>query len=389
MTGGTIGGGWLAAGNLANTVTVNSSTGGSVISTTIQMVPLNGNTPGTTLTFNVAQNGSAPYDLLMSGPIVDYSPASAFMAVIKSGPGLMVMSGSNTYSSSTTVSGGTLQIGNGGSGEYLASQSITMSNNATVAFNHNDALSYGGAISGSGQLVKLGTGVLDLSGTSTYNGPTTISAGTLELDGGGENLPTATALSIASGGAFDLAGNPQTVGSLSGSAGAIVTTSYSGVGNVAALTVSPTSGATMFAGNISGAMALLLSGSGELILSGSNSYTNGTTVSGGTLDIAAPSALAGSGLVTIAAGGRLVLGSGAGIGSLLAASSPVDSGAVALTAAAAPATLDGYESASENMAALGGAPALPPGGAGAPPAETPRPCRNRGRRSCSAPPLSG
>ena len=102
-----------------------------------------------------------------------------------------------------------------------------MSNNATVAFNHTDPLSYGGAISGSGQLIKLGTGVLDLSGTSTYSGPTTISAGTLELDGNGNNLPAATALTIASSGVLDLAGVPQTVGSLSGSAGAIVTNHYS------------------------------------------------------------------------------------------------------------------------------------------------------------------
>ena len=64
-----------------------------------------------------------------------------------------------TATRATTVNGGTLQIGNGGSGEYLASPSVTMSNNATVAFNHADPLSYGGAISGSGQLIKLGTGV--------------------------------------------------------------------------------------------------------------------------------------------------------------------------------------------------------------------------------------
>ena len=83
-----------------------------------------------------------------------------------------------------------------------------MSNNAAVAFNHADPLSYGGAISGSGQLIKLGAGVLDLSGTSTYSGPTTISAGTVELDGNGENLPLATALTIASGGVLDLGRGP-------------------------------------------------------------------------------------------------------------------------------------------------------------------------------------
>ena len=241
-----------------------------------------------------------------------------------------------------------------------------MSNNATVAFNHADPLSYSGTISGSGQLIKLGTGVPRPRRHGTYSGPTTISAGTLELDGNGNNLPAATALTIASSGVLDLAGNPQTVGSLSGSAGAIIMNSLSPAYS-STLTVAPSSGSTTtFAGNIIGNIALALSGSGELTLSGTNTYTGGTTVSGGTLDIAAPSALSGSGLVTIAAGGRLVLGSGAGIGALLAASSPAGSDAVALSAAAsAPATIGGYENASGNMATLGDAPPLSQGGGGA------------------------
>ena len=211
-------------------------------------------------------------------------------------------------------------------------------------------------------MIKLGSGNLDLVGSGTYSGPTTISAGTLELDGGGDNLPAATALTIASSGVLDLAGNPLTVGSLSGPTRAVVTNRYASYPST--LTVAPSSGSTTFAGNIIGNNALALSGSGQLTLSGTNTYYGGTTVSGGTLDIAAPSALSGSGLATIAAGGRLVLGSGAGIGALLAASSPVSSGAVALSAAATPATIGGYESASENMATLGGAPASSQGGAG-------------------------
>ena len=284
--------------------------------------------------------------------------------LIKQGPGTMILSGANSYTGPTTINGGTLQIGAGGSGEFLASPSIAMSNNATVAFNHSDTLDYSGAISGSGQLVKAGSGRLTLGGTNanTYSGATTISAGTLALDYD-NRLATATALTIASSGVLDLAGNAQTVGSLSGSAGAIVANSAPAY--LSTLTVNPVSGAMTFAGNIIGNTLLALSGSGALTLSGTNAYTGGTTVSGGTLEIAAPSALAGSGLVTIAAGGRLVLGSGAGIGALLAASSPVGSGAAALSAAASiPATMGGYASASESMATLGGAPVSSQGGAG-------------------------
>ena len=231
-------------------------------------------------------------------------------------------------------------------------------------------------------MIKLGTGVLDLTGTSTYGGPTTISAGTLELDVNGNNLPTATALTIASGGVLDMGGVPQTVGSLSGSAGAIITNHYSAVrldvdgGPVLRLDDD-------FAGNIIGNDALALSGSGQLTLSGTNTYTGGTTVSGGTLDIAAPSALSGSGLVTIAAGGRLVLGSGAGIGALLAASSPASSDAVALSAAASPrrrsADMRAHRETWRRSATL---PRGRKAVGEAPSAVLPRPCPSRGR-SCS------
>ena len=136
-------------------------------------------------------------------------------------------------------------------------------------------------------MVKLGSGNLDLVGSGTYSGPTTISAGTLELDGNGDNLPAATALTIAASGVLDLAGNPLTVGSLSGSAGAVVTNRYASYPST--LTVAASSGSTTtFAGNIIGNNALTLSGSGALTLSGTNAYTGRTTVSGGTLGIAAP-----------------------------------------------------------------------------------------------------
>ena len=332
---------------------------------------------GTTISSGTLQIGNGTSGEYLASPTISNSGALVFDhadtltyagaisgsgQLTEQGGGMLILSGNNNYTGPTTVAGGTLQIGNGTSGEALASPSIAMSNNATVVFNHADPLPYSGTISGSGQLVKTGSGLLTLNGASTYSGPTTISAGTLDL-GDNNRLPTATALTIASGGAFDLAGNVQTVGSLSGPAGAIVTNSLPLYPST--LTVAPSSGSTTFAGNIIGNDALALSGSGELTLSGTNTYTGGTTVSGGTLDIAVPSALSGSGLVTIAAGGRLVLGSGAGIGALLAASPPADSGAVALSgAASAPATICGYENASGSMATLGGAPPLSQGGGG-------------------------
>ena len=172
--------------------------------------------------------------------------------VTEQGGGMLILSGSNTYSGPTTVTGGTLEIGNGGTGEYLTSPSITMSSNATVEFNHADTYpgGYSGTISGSGQFVKAGSGSLTLNGANSYTGATTISAGTLVL--GGSDLPMTTALTVATGGALDMGGNSQAIGSLSGAAGAIIMNNLVHPSHTytSSLTVSPTSGTTTFAGNI-------------------------------------------------------------------------------------------------------------------------------------------
>ena len=60
-----------------------------------------------------------------------------------------------------------------------------------------------------------------------------------------------------------------------------------------------------------------VSGGGELILSGADTYTGGTNVSAATLAITSASALSSTGVVTISGGGQLVLGSGSGIGAPL------------------------------------------------------------------------
>ena len=61
------------------------------------------------LTVGVA-NGSGTF----SGIIENTNTNGGSVSLTKSGTGLQVLSGNNTYSSPTTVNGGTLQIGNGG-----------------------------------------------------------------------------------------------------------------------------------------------------------------------------------------------------------------------------------------------------------------------------------
>src|SRR5205823_4127972 len=90
-----------------------------------------------------------------------------------------VLTNANTYTGTTTITGGTLQIGNGGATGSVATLNFT--DNGTLAFNRSDNLTYGGVISGTGGLSKLGANILSLTGANTYTGVTTISAGTLQV----------------------------------------------------------------------------------------------------------------------------------------------------------------------------------------------------------------
>ena len=81
-----------------------------------------------------------------------------------SGAGILTLTASNTYSGGTAVSSSTLQVGSGGSGEYLTSPSVSLNGSAALVFNFSDALTYGGVISGNGGLTQIGRGHPGLAG---------------------------------------------------------------------------------------------------------------------------------------------------------------------------------------------------------------------------------
>ncbi len=131
-------------------------------------------------------------------------------SVTKLGAGTLVLTGSNTYTGSTTISAGTLQLGNGGTTGSLSASSAIV-NNGTLAFNRSDTVTQGtdfaSSISGTGSLTKLGTGSVVLNGANTYTGTTTVSAGTLALTGTGSiNNSTSLVIGNTAGTKFDVTG---------------------------------------------------------------------------------------------------------------------------------------------------------------------------------------
>ena len=123
--------------------------------------------------------GSGDATSLFSGSIQNTSGA---ITVTKIGLGKLTLAGSNTYAGLTTISAGTLQLGDG----LTANGSVTgnILNNAALAFAPVSGQVYAGQVSGSGSMTMAGPSELTLTGSSTYTGGTTISGGTLQLGDG-------------------------------------------------------------------------------------------------------------------------------------------------------------------------------------------------------------
>ncbi|ECA1488216.1 AIDA autotransporter-like protein ShdA, partial [Salmonella enterica subsp. enterica serovar Montevideo] len=234
--------------------------------------------------------------------------------VVKSGDETLALSGINSYTGGTTISGGTLIASNV---EALGTGDVT--DNAVLELNTGG--DFANNIGGSGQVVKSGDDALTLSGSNTYTGGTLISDGTLvatnvEALGTGDVTDNAT-LELNTGGDFDnniggtgsvvksgdktltLSGANSYTGGTTISGGTLVATNVEalGSGDVTDNAVLELNTGGTFDNVISGSGQVVKSGDERLTLSGANSYTGGTTISGGTLVASNVEAL-GSGDIT-------------------------------------------------------------------------------------------
>jgi fibronectin-binding autotransporter adhesin len=254
----------------------------------------------------------------VSGVIADNNPCGCTTgpgALEKAGLGTMILSGANTYTGGTTITAGTLQLGNGGTTGSIVGDIV---DNGILAFNRSisgPGLFFTGVISGTGEVQQNGTGITFLNAANTYSGATTISAGALFLGNGGS---IANSSGVIDNGLFDIsvAGAPVSIKNLSGT----------GLVNLGVHTLTVTNASGAFAGSVVGNGGFAKRGAGLFILSGTNSYSGDTTVAGGELrvngsvasavNVQSGATLSGigsiGGLVTVQSGGTLSAGQSPG-----------------------------------------------------------------------------
>ncbi len=261
------------------------------------------------------------------------------------GTGTLTLTANTTYGGTTTISTGTLQIGNGGTAGSLGTGSVT--NDATLTFNRSDSIAVANVISGTGAVTQAGTSAskTTLSGGNSYGGLTSVNSGILSISNSTALGGTTTGTNVANNAALELqnniavgtealsiTGSGVTNGgalrNLSGAnswAGTVTlggatefqsdagTLTVSGdIVNGANLLTVDGAGNTTLSGKVgSGAGGITKTGAGTLILSGNNDYTGATTISAGVVNVQSSTGLGtAAGGTTVAIGAALQLQNG-------------------------------------------------------------------------------
>ncbi len=242
-------------------------------------------------------------------------------SLVKTGTGELTLSGDNTYSGGTTISGGTLTADHADS---LGSGDID--NSGVLKVGEGELKN---TLSGSGSLVKTGTGELTLGGDNTYSGGTTITGGTLTADHadslGSGDIDNSGVLQVGEGELENtLSGSGSLVKTGTGELTLSGDNTYSGGTTIIGGTLTADHADSLGTGSVansgvlqvgegelentlSGSGSLVKTGTGELTLSGDNSYSGGTTIIGGTLtadhaDSLGTGAVANSGVLQVGEG---------------------------------------------------------------------------------------
>ncbi|EDZ2960145.1 fibronectin-binding autotransporter adhesin ShdA, partial [Salmonella enterica] len=230
--------------------------------------------------------------------------------IVKSGSDELIVTGDNNYSGGTTISGGTLSAKDAAS---LGSGDVDIAENAKLELSQG---TLDNNVTGGGQIVKSGSDELIVTGANDYSGGTTITGGTLTADHadslGSGDIDNSGVLQVGEGELKNtLFGSGSLVKTGTGELTLSGDNSYSGTTTITDGTLIAASVNALGSGDIDnsgvlqvgegelkntlfGSGSLVKTGTGELTLNGDNDYSGGTTIDDGVLIAASVNAL-GSG----------------------------------------------------------------------------------------------
>jgi fibronectin-binding autotransporter adhesin len=232
--------------NNGDFVTFNDSlTGPSVVNLTAAL------TPGA-ITFN---NSAENYSLTGSGSLggsatlVKHGSGTATLAetggdnfsggVLITNGTLVLDDPNSSISGGTTISAGTLQIGNNDANGAVPAGSV--SDGGTLVFDQSDNVSVSNAISGAGTLVQNGANIVTLTGNNnTFTGTAIAAQGTLQIGNSNSTFAAANGITVSNGATLDTFGQAL----YAGSSAITVTASGSGVGGNGAIVNNSTNSPT-------------------------------------------------------------------------------------------------------------------------------------------------
>ena len=300
----------INAGSIS--IAADSALGSAPTSATAGQLVINGGTLTTTAGFTL--NANRGIDLGTSGGQINTTTGTlSYGGIIagtaglqKSGAGVLVLSGTNTFSGATLISAGTLSIAadsalgtapvaaalgqltlNGGT--LATTADLTLNSNrglslgasgGTVDVATGTTVSYGGSVAGGGALTKTGTGTLNFTAASSYTGATAVNEGTFSISNNTALGTGAGGVTVASDATLALSGDITVTGESLSLTGDGTATNVGALRNV--------SGDNIWAGNITIAAGAtrINADAGSLLITGNITTTgSGNFNIGGNADI--------------------------------------------------------------------------------------------------------
>ena len=253
------------------------------------------------------------------------------------GGGTTILTATNNSYGATTLSGGVLQVGNGGAGGTLGSGAITLGAATTLRVDRTGTLTLAGTnvISGTGTFDQHGSGttVLTADSSAAFSGAVSVTGGTLRVSGTTANAGTGT-IALGTVGQLDIAGDATVTNTITAGTGAVISASGSNGGTLGAGTLDLAAGARLDL-SASGAGALKVTRvitdanddgqlritAGTVSLQSANTYGGNTTVTGGgTLQISGSGTAGNGGSIGLGAN-TLDIAGGASVSTTITASS--------------------------------------------------------------------